>query len=41
VPWVRPRSGFTLLMDGLILELARHMAIKTIADKISETDTRL
>lgn len=41
VPWARPRSGFTLLMDGFILELARHMAIKTIADEIGETDTRI
>jgi len=28
-------------MDGFILELARHMAIKTIADEIGETDTRI
>jgi protein involved in temperature-dependent protein secretion len=28
-------------MDGFILELARHMAIKTIADEIKETDTRI
>ncbi len=41
VPWARSRSGFTLLMDGLILELARHMAIKTIAREIGETDTRI
>jgi transposase len=41
VPWARARSGFTLLMDGFILELARHMAIKTIADEIKETDTRI
>lgn len=41
VPWARPRSGFTLLMDGFILELARHMAIKTLADEIGETDTRI
>jgi len=41
VPWARPRSGFTLLMDGFLLELARHMAIKTIATEIGETDTRI
>jgi len=41
VPWARARSGFTLLMDGMILELARHMAIKTVATEIGETDTRV
>jgi transposase len=28
-------------MDGMILELARHMAIKTVATEIGETDTRV
>ncbi len=41
VPWARARSGFTLLMDGIILELSRHMAIKTVATEIGETDTRI
>jgi transposase len=31
VPWARPSSGFTLLMEGLIIELARAMPVRSIA----------
>ncbi|MFM2090240.1 MAG: hypothetical protein RLZZ127_729 [Planctomycetota bacterium] len=31
VPWARPGSGFTLLMEGLIIELARAMPVRSIA----------
>lgn len=31
VSWARPKSGFTLLFEALVLELARHMAIEPVA----------
>jgi transposase len=31
VPWARPGSGFTLLMDALVLTLARKLPIRQIA----------
>ena len=41
VPWARKGSGFTLLMDSLIVLMAQHMTVKAIADMIGEHDTRL
>lgn len=41
VPWARKSSGFTLLMDSLIVLLAQHMPAKTVADLIGEHDTRI
>jgi transposase len=41
VPWARRSSGFTLLMDSLIVLLAQHMPVKTVADLIGEHDTRI
>ncbi len=41
VPWARKSSGFTLLMDSLIVLLAQHMPAKTVADLIGEYDTRI
>jgi transposase len=41
VPWARKSSGFTLLMDSLIVLLAQHMPVKTVADLIGEHDTRI
>lgn len=41
VPWARKSSGFTLLMDSLIVILAQHMPVKTVADIIGEHDTRI
>lgn len=41
VPWARKSSGFTLLMDSMIVILAQHMPAKTVADIIGEHDTRI
>jgi len=41
VPWARPRSGFTLLFEAYILSLAAAMPVHTIANMVSENDTRL
>jgi transposase len=41
VPWARKSSGFTLLMDSLIVLLAQHMPAKAVADLIGEHDTRI
>jgi transposase len=41
VPWARKGSGFTLLMDSLIVLMAQNMPIKTVADLIGEHDTRI
>lgn len=41
VPWARKNSGFTLLMDSLIVLMAQHMTAKTVADLIGEHDTRI
>jgi len=41
VPWARKGSGFSLLMDSLIVLMAQHMAVKSVADLIGEYDTRI
>lgn len=41
VPWSRAGSGFTLLFESLILELAKVMTIKAISRIVGEHDTRL
>ena len=41
VPWARKSSGFTLLMDSLIVLMAQNMPIKTVADLVGEHDTRI
>jgi transposase len=41
VPWARKSSGFTLLMDSMIVLMSQHMPVKTVADMIGEHDTRL
>ncbi len=41
VPWGSSGSGFTLLMEAMIMELAKHMPVKEIAQKIGEYDTRV
>lgn len=41
VPWARKSSGFTLLMDSLIVLMAQNMPVKTLADLIGEHDTRV
>ncbi len=41
VPWARPGSGFTLLFEGWVITLAKHLPISRIADMVDEHDTRL
>jgi transposase len=41
VPWARSGSGFTLMMEGVILTLVRHMPVRTVAREIGEHDTKL
>lgn len=41
VPWARPGSGFTLLMEALVLELARNMPMRAIARLLNVDDKRL
>lgn len=41
VPWAREKSGFTLLMDALILIMAEDMPILKVAEIIDEHDTRV
>ncbi len=41
VPWARPRSGFTLLFEALIMAMVREMPVATLAGLISETDMRV
>lgn len=41
VPWARPGSGFTLMMEAMILLLAQQMSVTAIARRLNETDTRL
>jgi transposase len=40
-PWASPGSGFTLLFEAFILQLAACMAVIQIADLVNEHDTRL
>ena len=41
MPWAREFSGFTLLMDEMIVTMAQSMQISEIASKIDEQDTRI
>lgn len=41
VPWARKGSGFTLLFEGWVVELARHLPVSVIAGMVDEYDTRL
>lgn len=41
VSWGRPGSGFTLLMEAMIIELAKYMPVSEIAHRIGENDTRV
>ena len=41
VPWAREGSGFTLLFEGWVIELAKHLPVSTIANMVDEHDTRL
>ncbi len=41
VPWARPGSGFTLLMEAFVLTLCREMTVAAVARLVGEHDTRL
>ena len=41
VPWARPGSGFTLLFEAMVLELAKSQPVADIAEQVGEHDTRL
>lgn len=41
VPWARQRTGFTLLMESLILVMAMDMPISKIASYLGEDDGRI
>jgi len=41
LPWAREGSGFTLLFEAIILELAKHMPISKLAEHMAEDDERL
>lgn len=41
VPWGREGSGFTLMMESVILALLQHMPVSTAAREIGETDKKL
>jgi|SRR5579862_593513 len=40
-PWARPGSGFTLMMEALVMLLCQQMPVSDVADMIGEHDTRL
>lgn len=41
VPWARPGSGFTLMMEAIILLLCQEMTVSAAASHLGENDTRL
>ena len=41
VPWARPGSGFTLLFEAMVVELAKSQPVADIAAQVGEHDTRL
>jgi transposase len=41
VPWAREGSGFTLMMEALVMLLSAEMPVNAMADLIGEHDTRL
>lgn len=41
VPWARKQSGFTFLMDAIVLTLAQSMPISKVAKMLDEHDTRV
>ena len=41
LPWARPRSGFTLLFEALVVTMAAQMPVRALARIIGEHDTRL
>lgn len=41
VPWARPGSGFTLMMEGIILLRCQQATVSSVARELGETDKRL
>lgn len=41
VPWAREGSGFTLMMEAVVLLLCEQMSVSAAAEHLGETDTRL
>ena len=41
VPWARNNSGFTLLFESFVVELAKSMPVSNVADIVGENDTTL
>jgi len=41
VPWARPESGFTLLFEAFVMELAHMMPMTNVSKITGETDNRL
>jgi len=41
VPWARPGSGFTVLFEALVMQLAKEMPVKAVGRLIGENDTRV
>ena len=41
VPWAREGSGFTLMMEALVMLLSAEMPVEAMADLVNEHDTRL
>jgi transposase len=41
VAWARPRSGFTLLFEALVMAMVREMAVATLAGLVGESDMRI
>lgn len=41
VPWARPGSGFTLLFEAMVVELAKTQPMADVARQVDEHDTRL
>jgi transposase len=41
LPWARPRSGFTLLFEALVMAMVREMPVKAVADLVGEYDKRI
>src|SRR5579875_654295 len=41
LPWARPRSGFTLLFEALIMAMVSEMPVNAVAGLVGERDTRI
>ena len=41
LPWARSGSGFTLLMEAYLLELASVLSVRAIAELVGTTDTKI